>query len=324
MKKIFSKERISLGLDITTEAVKIVKLRFIPFDKTPLNKDNPSAGLSQELVELCDFGLESVSSPAALPEILKKIPNAYNIESVNLSVGGPSTVTRYVNFPKMNKDELNQALKFEAQKHIPFSLAEVDIDGHILKDDLPDNKILVLLAAVKKEIVQQRLKMLEAAGLKVTLIDIDSIALINAFNFNYPSWWADTKQKALALLNIGVSISNLDILETGIPRLSRDIHTGLNKTLDAIAPAINALADEVRVSFDYYESQSASCVEKIYLSGQVNELTGLKGALAASSGIEIDCWDPFRRITISNNIDLEKLKKISSQLAIAVGLALRK
>ena len=76
----------------------------------------------------------------------------------------------------MNTLELRQALKFEAQKHIPFSVSEVNLDGYILKDDLPDNKMLVLIAAVKKDLVTQRLKLIEGLGYHTNIIDIDSIA----------------------------------------------------------------------------------------------------------------------------------------------------
>jgi len=331
----FSKERFSLGLDIGSSAIKIVKLKFI--------KDG---------VELCDFALE----PAQVnpTETLKKIKQSLNpaVDIVNIGVSGSATVIRYVNFPQMNKDELRQALKFEAQKHIPFSLEEVNFDGYILKEALPDNKMLVLLAAVKKDLINQQLKLIEDAGFKASIIDIDSIALCNAFSLNYQAD-ENLKPKATALLNIGSSISNLNILEGGAPRLSRDIHiAGSNftqklaeifsldfdsaeslklapdkeraaKVILAVESVVTNLAGEIRTSFDYYESQSASSVVKIFLSGGGSKFPGLKDMLANFLGIEVEYWDTLRQINIAGNLPAQRIKELSGHLAVAVGLALR-
>ncbi len=332
-KNRFIKERFSVGLDIGTYSVKIVKLRFF-----------------KDTVELYSFDLEP-----AVPdwvEALKNIKQSQGIQTVNIGSSGPSTVIRYVNFPKMNKEELKRALKFEAQKHIPFSMAEVNLDGYILKEDLPDNKMFVLIAAIKKEFINQRLKLIEGVGLKVNMVDIDSIALVNVFNFNY-SQDENLKNKTIALLNISSSVSSLNILELSLPRLSRDIHIAgnnftqrlvdtfgidfksaedlklnpdsqsSNKLAAALESVLPNLADEIRVSFDFYESQSASSVAKIFLSGGGSKFIGLRDMLANLLGIEVEYWDPLKQIKLSSKIDTQKIKTVFNELAVAVGLALR-
>jgi len=324
----------SIGMDIGTSAVKLIELKFL-----------------KDTVELARFNLEPMQ--ADLSSQLKRI--APSSQAINISVSGAQTVIRYIDFPKMNKDELRQALKFEAQKYIPFAINEVNLASYILKEDLPDNKMLVLVAAVKKEFINQRLKLIREAGLKTNIVDLDSLALINAFNFGYAKEEdADTKNKTIALLNIGASMSNLNILEDGHPVLSRDIYiagnnlTGniqgaavidlkpaeelkpdmdkekLNKEVTAAEPVLSDLSKELRTSFDYYESQSASSVSKIFLSGGGSKFTGLKGMLAELLSIEVEYWDSLRQISIADNIDSKEAKELSSQLAVAVGLALRK
>lgn len=205
-----AKEKFNIGLDIGTQSIKCVKLKI------------------NNSIELINFDLEEGQLDPA--DVLKKIKHAQDADLVNISFCGASTVIRYVNFMRMNKTELRQALKFEVQKHIPFSLSEVNLDAEILKNDLPDNKMLVLIAAIKKELMQQRLKTLETVGLRPSIIDIDSIALVNAFNFNYPKVEVP-ENKSICLLNIGATISNINILDNGVPRLSRDIHSaGANFT----------------------------------------------------------------------------------------------
>lgn len=332
-KERFSSERISVGLDIGTHTVKIIKLRF--------NKD---------IVELCGFAV--MPTEIDLEQVIRNITKAQEATRVNISFCGPATIIRYGNLLKMNQNELKQALKFEAQKHIPFPVAEVNLDGCILKSDSPDNKMLVLIAAAKKEFMNGRLKLIEGSGIKVNLADIDSLALINAFNFNYLSE-ESAKNKVIALLNVGAAQSNLDILENGTPRLSRDIPCGGNnfsqkisdslgidpqeaeklklntpgdkvgKMAVAVEPILTHLASEVRLSFDYYESQSTASVTKIFLSGGSSKLGGIKEKLASLLGIEVDLWDPLHKIVIDAELDNQKLKETANQLAVAVGLALR-
>ncbi len=330
----FGQEKASIGLDIGTNSVKFIKLKLL----------NDSATLSSFDLEACGPDLSSA---------LKKIRQAHGIDYANISVCGPSTVIRHVNFPKMSANELKQALKFEAQKHIPFSIDEVLLDSFILKEDLPDNKMLVLIAAVKKDFLSQRLKLLEDAGIKPTLVDIDSLALANAYNFNF-SQEENSKYKSVALLNIGSSMSNLDILENGIPRLSRDIHIAGNNFTQKLSEVFNLdfnaaeelklnpdaeraksvsatvesvftnLTGNIRTSFDYYESQSTTSVSKIFLNGGGSKFAGLKDMLGNLLGIEVENWDPLKKIELPQDLDSQKLNLLSSQLAVAVGLALRK
>ncbi len=328
----FPKEKYSVGLDIGTSTIKLVELKFF-----------------KDTVELARFNLEPIQ--ADLTALLKRIAPS---QAINISVSGASTVVRYIDFPRMNEDELKQALRFEVQKYIPFPINEANLDSCILKEDLSDNKMLVLVAAVKKEFINQRLKLIQEAGLKTNIVELDSLALINAFNFNYSKEDANIKNKTIALLNIGASMSNLNILENGHPVLSRDIYIAgnnltqkiqeaigidlksieelkpnidkekLNKVVTVAESVLSDLSKELRTSFDYYEGQSTSSIIKIFLSGGGSKFNGLKDILANLLSIEVEYWDPLRQISITDSIDSKEAKASSAQLAVAVGLALRK
>ncbi len=327
-----AKERFSIGLDIGTQSIKSVKLK-----------------VNGNSFELDAFDIEE--SQLDPIDVLKKIKHAQNADIVNISFCGSATVIRYVNFLRMSKSELRQALKFEAQKHIPFSLEEVYLDAEILKDDLPDNKMLVLIAALKKEFIQQRIKSLDGAGLRINIVQIDSLALINAFNFNYPKIEI-LENKSICLLNIGSTITNVNIIDHTAARLSRDIHSGganftkklmdifsidfkaaeelkfkadpenADKVKAAVESVLTNLALEIRTSFDYYESQNNSSVVKIFLSGGGSKIAGLKEMLTSFLGIEVEFWDPFKQIKINDKLDTAKLNKFSGQFNVALGLAL--
>lgn len=332
LKKKFIKDKFAFGLDIGSFTIKVVKLK-----------------LSKDGAELCDYKI--APSEFDVIAVLKKLKDSENLDSANISFSGISTVIRYVNFPKMSPEDLKKSLKFEAQKYIPFSIEEVNFDSYILKENLPDNKMLVLLAAVKKDFMSQRRKILEGAGIKTAVAEIDSTALTNSFCFNYGQD-SELKDKTVGLLNIGGSLSNLNIIENGLPCLSRDIHIAGSSFTQKIADAfgidvksveslklkpnkeqeekisqaadsvVARLASEIRTSFDYYESQQAASVGKIFLSGGGSLLLAIKEGLANLLGIEVDYWDPLKKITIAADLDAQQVRACASQLAVAVGLAL--
>ena len=325
-----------MGLDIGSSFIKSAKLK----------NDRDGA-------QLLDFVCCQADN-SQLPEKISEILKAQNIKRVNLSVSGPAVVTRYVHFPSMSLDELKQALKFEAQKYIPFSLAEINLDCVILKTELADNKMLVMLAAVKRDFLDQRLKIIHDLGAAVNLVDIDTVALSNAFIFNYGQDEL-IKPKAVALLNIGASQTNLNIIENGNHCLSRDINIAGNsftqkisdslavdiknaeilkikpekdkaeKIAQCVESVLTYLAGEVRVSFDYYESQNAASISKLFLSGGGSLFGGLKDMLANILDMEVEHWDPFKKINLGPELSarLKGENECYSQLAVAVGLALR-
>lgn len=327
------KEKKTIGIDIGSTYLKSVEL------SSHVDK-----------ADLVNFTIEPIQLD--LVSSLKKVPHLSEASDINISVGGPSTVIRYIDFPRMAEEEFRKSLKFEAEKHIPFPIQDVSLDGYILKDNLPDNKMLVVVAAVKKDLLTMRLKLFQDLGLKVNLVDIDSLSMVNAFNYNY-AFDESLKNKTLALLNIGAQNSSLDIIDNGIPRLSRDIHIAgnsltqkigealgldikkaeeyknnvnkedINKVLEIVTPTLSAITAEIRASFDYYESQSASSVEKIFLSGGGASLSGINEILTTLLGIEITLWDPFKKINLTQGIDAVKLKATSNLLTVAVGLAIR-
>lgn len=336
---MFKKKRnITIGLDIGTSTIKAVKLESV----------NQIYAFQGHSIKNNPLEVEEI------PLLIKSLLSEIDIQNHNLciSLSGQNVITRYATVTNMNQVDFKNALKFEAQKYIPFPINQVFLDGFILKDNVSTNKMLALIAAAKKDFVQKRIKLIQDAGYAVDVIDIDSLALINAFKFNYAGDQA-LQDKTIALLNIGASISNLSILEQGIPFLSRDILLGgknftkriaadleidfsaaekakleapkqkAEKINSAIEVVLTQLTTEIRKSFDYYESQSVSNVEAIYLSGGGCLLADLEKNLNNLLGIEVKKWDPLNKVQFSPGSNLESIKDSASQLAVAIGLSMR-
>lgn len=331
-----SKVRISAGLDIGSHSVKLAEILF-PVSGEPV---------------LTGFGVRefSGSESAAVSECIKELVAAARATSkeFNISVSGPSVIVRFISMPKMKREELAGAIRFEAEKHIPFNINDCVIDFQVMREDSKEDKIDLLLAAARKEHIEERIKLVQAAGFSVGAVDVDSFAVSNAFLSNYPAANAD---KTVLLLDIGAGLTNLSIIKSGDICLVRDVAIGgkdftaaIAKTLsvDAVIAektklfpqdkaqdviqsskaVLNNLLDEVRLSCSYYENQCGRTIDDIYISGGGAGLIGLPEFFKDSMGIMPNFLNPFQGID-TVNIDAGELKKNEGLFAVAVGLAMR-
>ena len=325
-------DSISIGLDIGSYAVTAVVLRH-----------------RNDIVELVDIlhACATVDTSAFLSPLKPILEKAH----LHIALGGVGTVLRYVVFPRLNPQELLQSLKFEAQKHIPFPLEQMSMDTHILREDLSESKMLVLLAAVKTEVLQQRLDLLKKADLFPAVVDLEPLSLVNACM--HASCFEKSAAHTVASLHVGHTFSMVTIIEKGIPALSRDIPVGgkhitqrLSDLLhvetrqaqtikdtapvehvQVVAQALDGmlvhLAGELRSSFDYYESQNSTSIGTIFISGGVTLMSGFSEKLSSLLGLPVQEWDPFTGIVITAAQREKLTRKMMACAPIALGLALR-
>lgn len=340
IKSILAKRsKIRVGLDIGTSSIKVLML-------SPLKVNE---------YEVTAFAVERILGEKKKTDIVDAIKRALksaNIKSkeVITSVGGQSVVVRQVVFPKMTAEEVKSAIKFEAEKYIPFNINEVYLDAQIIDDKGADNNIKVILVAAKKDLVDEHISCLKEVGLRPKIIDTDSIAIVNSFLFNYPG---EGKVKTLALVNIGARLTNICMLKDELLIFVREIPIGGQDLTDSIKSAMNLddeaaekmkwepaekleevnsaiktalenLENQIRLSFDYYENQFGKGIDRIYLCGGASQQVELDRHLVQALGIEVSFWQPTKALKVSPKVSQESLKKSSSQLAVCVGLALRK
>ena len=298
------------------------------------------------------FGIERLADSSAQSKIaaIKKLvaESALGSNKVNLSVCGPSVIVRYILLPHMTKTQLLSAIKYEAEKYIPFDINEVILNAPILEEQKEDNKVRVLLVAAKKAFVNEYVNLVKFCGLEPQLVDVDSFALINAFALNLPDMY---KHGICALLHIGSHFSTVNILKDGVSHFMRDITVGgkditkaiadkLNMDFEAaeklkcdplkrqeeifsiINPVLNNILGEISLSFSYYEDQLERGIDKVFLSGGTAKLNGLDGFLSNNLGLEVVRWDPAAKLELSPALDKEKLNSCLPMMAVSLGLAL--
>lgn len=273
------------------------------------------------------------------------------------AVSGRSVIVRYVNMAKMPAEELKQAIRFEADKYIPFEVDEVVMDCQILEGDAgmgegdkPEMK--VLLVAVKKTLIEEHLGLLQEAGLQSTVIDVDAFSLGNAFEFRGQTAGGLHADRVVALVDIGANKTNINIMKGPVSYFTREVYLAGNDFTDAVSrrfsletpeaerlkcdpqnrngeveeailPTLDDLGNEIQLSFDYFENQFDRVVEEVYISGGSARLPGLERAFEGAFEKKVLFWNPLDGIEIGADLNSKVLSNFSGQLAVTVGLATR-
>ena len=164
------------------------------------------------------------------------IEKGIKIKETATSLSGNAVIVRYVKFPRLTRNELQATLATEAEPFIPFDINEVQLGFHILSEIMEDGqkKMETVLVAAKRELISQRLEILQGAGLNPTIIDVDSFALENVHEKVSA---AGAGPGATLYLNIGHMVTNLSIIENGVTRVVRDVFVSGNTMTKAIMKA---------------------------------------------------------------------------------------
>jgi type IV pilus assembly protein PilM len=271
------------------------------------------------------------------------------------SLSGHSVIIKKISVPAMAPDELAEQIRWEAEQYIPFDINDVRLDYVVLEEAEPGNENMsVLLVAVKRDKVNDYVSVISQAGKTPTLVDVDAFAVQNAYEVNYEV----DPTKVVALVNIGASVTNINILVRGQTSFWRDISAGGNQFSEALQREFNLsfeqaerlkrgqavdryqpadaravldgvseeLAGEIQKTFDFFAATSSEGpVDEIVLSGGCSLTPNLQQVLRERFGVPTEMMDPLRRIHYrEGDFDRDWLRSVSPMLAVAVGLAIRK
>ncbi|PYN62650.1 MAG: pilus assembly protein PilM [Candidatus Rokuibacteriota bacterium] len=340
----FRKASDVFGLDIGSSAVKALKLketggtyRIEALGIAPLPPDAIADGSIKDSGTVAD----AIRSAVAKAGVSGK-------ETV-IAICGRELIIKKIQIPEVPPRDVHDVVQLEAEHHIPFAIDEVFLDYHGVGKH--DSLLDLILVAVKKSKVLEYAAVVEQAGLRPSIVDVDSFALGNQFELNYP----DDRHEAVALIDIGASFMKTNVVRGGSTIFARDIPFGGNNYTQAIAqqlkvpfeqaeaaklgrdvgvrweavvPALEAvsreLSLEVQRTFDYFASTAESeRIGRIVLAGGCSLLPGLNDYLSSNWGIPVELARPFERIEVDPQYT-EDVNAAGPALAVAVGLALRR
>ncbi|MBI2822852.1 MAG: type IV pilus assembly protein PilM [Acidobacteria bacterium] len=338
-----------VGLDIGSAVVKVVELRHRG------DGDYELAGLGMERLPVDAIVDGAIISKLPVADTIAKIFRDKQIRNrkVATSISGHSVIVKKVSVPRQTRKELAESIQWEAEQHIPFELADVQLDYHVLKEDSGGGNMDIILAAVKKEKVTEHTTVISIAGKIPVVVDVDAFALQNTYELNYQPEPA----KVIALLDVGASTMSLSLIRGTEFIFTRDITIGSNHYSDFLQKELRVtreeaerlkqgsfnndeerrqgervlrtvadiLALEVQKTLDYFKATSSTFeINRLYLSGGGCHIPGLAPCFQEKLQIPIELFDAFRAIRqIPAGISRSYLDTISPDMAVAVGLALR-
>jgi len=340
-----------VGLDIGTFALKLVELR-------PVKKGKETR------YELVSIGYEplpyqsivegSIMDSTAVAEAIQQIfyESRAKTNNVAFAVSGSSVIVKRIEVQRLKPEEMHEHILWEARPHIPFTPDEVNIDYEVIESpDIHPDKVGVVLAAVRKEKLNDYMNVVAMAQKSPMVVDLDSFAVLNSVMTNYEMY----RDRTVAIINIGASITNVIISKMGFPIFVRDISFGGNQFTDllqkelnlkyekaeavkkgrpvegispiAVKPIItiilNDLKNEVKKTFEFYRSTTAEGrIDNILLSGGSANLEAITDFFSQEFDIPIEITNPFNNIEIRRH-ESSLIKDMAPVFNVAVGLALR-
>src|SRR3989304_1244633 len=173
--------------------------------------------------------MDSASVVQAIKEILKEMKIKKSL--VSTAIAGHSVIVKRINVNKMTEDELREAISLEAEQYIPFGIDDVNMDFHIIGDSKAiEGQMEIILAAAKKEQINEYSNLIRETGLMPVIVDLAAFALQNCYEANYE----EEDGKTIAIVSIGASSINTNILKNRISSFVRDIPLGGKQYTEAI------------------------------------------------------------------------------------------
>lgn len=344
----FKKPKGLVGLDIGSSSVKAVELKKTAASHELMNL--AITGLSPDTV--VDGAIMDANSVSSAIETMFR-ENKIAATNVATSISGHSVIVKKVTVPAATQQELSTAIPYEAQQHIPFDMADVNLSYQVLGPAPADNALDVILVAVRREKILNYTNVVSQAGKAATIVDIDAFALQNAFELNYEP----PSDVTFALLNIGASMMNINIVRGGVPLFTRDVSVGGNQYTDTLRKELDLSLDdaeklkighrvanlqpeartahirsvseilllEIQKTFDFFRQTSpAENIHHIYVAGGTARIEGLLELLAAEFKVPVQILNPFRKVSINaDRFDPDYVTEVAPRMTVAVGLALR-
>ncbi len=348
---LFSRKRPPLiGIDISSSAVKVLELSrngaeycVEHYAAEPLPQN---AVVEHKITEV-----EQVAQ--AVEKAIKRSGTRYRHAAV--AVPAAHVITKMIRMPPAMTDvERLAQIELEADHYIPYPLDEVNLDFQVLgPSEANPEEVDVLLAACRKEIVDDYLAVIQTPGLVPAIVDIETYAMENAYGFIVEHLPGGGLEKTVAVIDVGATATAVNVIHNnrsvytrdhvfGGRQLTEEIQrryglsyeeAGLakkqgglpdNYQTDVLRPFMEAMAQETQRALQFfYSSTPFNKVDQILLAGGCAQIEGIDELVAARVGIPTLVANPFTNMTVASRIKSATLNKEAPSLMITCGLAMR-
>lgn len=339
-----------LGIDISATAIKLLELsrsgskyRVESYAVEPL----PQNSVADKTIN----DIEQVGE--AVARAVKKAGT--KTKSAAVCVAGSSVITKMISMPAgLSDDEMESQIQIEADQYIPFPLEEVAMDFEVAgESEEGSDRVNVLLAASRSEIVDNVVASIELGGLSAKVVDIEAFAIENTIDLMSKDFPAEVSKNAIAVADVGSSITTFSVLENmktiysreesfGGAQLTEDIQRryGLSYEEAGLAKRQGGLPDnyepEVLEPFKenmasqigralqfFYASSEISDLDALILAGGCSSIPGIEEIVEERLGVKTIVANPFANMAVASKISTKNLANDAPAMMIACGLALR-
>ena len=342
-----------IGLDIGSSSIKLVQVKS-----------------SRKAYSLQNFGIEplppgaiidgAIADPGAVSESIRNLIKRIHLrgKDVALAVSGNSVIIRRLQIPAMEGAALAEQMEWEVKQNVPFARNEVIVDYEVLVPKTPEGQMEVVLVAAKREIVEQYVEVVRAAGLNPSVVDTDAFAAQNAVE----SAVGFRPGETVAVINVGARFSTIAIIRDGKPVFHRNLPSGGDTYTEAIrhrlavslegaeaykvgsamgagsaaevvpqevhrvlAQVSEQVSGEFQRSIDFYVNDAVDAqLARVFLTGGSALVPQLPKAIQDRARVPVEILDPFAAVTVdARRFDVEYLRANAPVASVALGLALR-
>jgi type IV pilus assembly protein PilM len=267
---------------------------------------------STELPEGTVHDGEVVNSDA-LSRALRSFFKANDLpRNVRLGIANQQIVVRQIELPQIDGEaERAAAVRFQAAEAIAMPLDDAVLDYQIVSRD-PDAdgnpRMQVVIVAARRGMVERLVGAVKAAGLKPVSVDLDAFALVRALAREDASTIG-----AHVFCHLG-GVTNLAIAVGDLCLFTRPVSAAWDG-----GGAASVIADEIRLSLDYYMTQpGARAVNDVVLSGPGSKDPAFVEELSSHTGLDVTVAEPLGRFR-GNGVPAGEPPH---RFTVAVGLAM--
>jgi type IV pilus assembly protein PilM len=340
---LFGRRKTTVGLDVGSGLIKIAVIdhgKGTPeLVKVAITKLQPDAIVEGEVM---DPGIVSDAIRAALDNA------RVSSKHIVTAVGGRDVMIKKIQTERVKEKQARELMRWEAEQHVP-DVESVELDFQILDDGKAGDEMNVLLVAAKHDLVDAKMRILADAGVTPSIVDVDAFALHNAFEVNYP----EAMKGFVALVNVGNEVTNVNIMDNGVPILTRDLPIGTRRFSEDLqrqnglaardaenlirgydrSPQLDAVlgtrVEEIALGVEraagfVANSRNAAQLRAVYICGGGSRTPGLAELLGDRIKIPVQHANPLQRLNIRDGA-LESLTtdEVAPLLMLPIGLALR-
>ena len=342
---LFGKKKTTIGLDIGSGLIKVAVV-----DHGRSEPELVKVAIQPLLADAIVEG--EVMDPGIVADAIRTALSSAGVKTkgVVTAVGGRDVIIKKIQIDRVKEQQARELIRWEAEQHVPFDMESVELDFQILDPDADGLEMSVLLVAAKRDLIEGKVRLLTDADVQPAVVDVDAFALHNAFEVNYP----EAMSGVVCLVNIGHEVTNINILDEGVPLLTRDIAVGTRRFREDLQRERGLSAEEADALLQGYEksphlqsitetrgeeiavgieraaaflassSRSAGKLKAAYSCGGGARVPGLNEALAARLRLPVTLATPLQRLRHRDDaFESLVIDDVAPLLMLPIGLALR-